>query len=44
MLKRWIAEGVRGLEDKSPANTNRQPLVDLRTRNTIRKLQANPLL
>ena len=44
ILKRWIAEGVRGLEDKSHANTNRQPQVDLRTRNTIRKLQANPLL
>lgn len=42
ILKRWIEEGVRGLEDKSHANTNRQPLVDLRTRNTIRKLQANP--
>src|SRR5258708_30362378 len=36
--------GVHGLEDKSHANTNRQPNVDLRTRNTIRKLQANPLL
>ena len=44
ILKRWIEEGVRGLEDKSHANTNRPPLVDLRTRNTIRKLQANPLL
>jgi len=44
ILKRWVEEGVRGLEDKSRANTNRQPTVDLRTRNTIRKLQANPLL
>ncbi len=44
ILKRWVEEGVRGLEDKSHANTNRQPTVDLRTRNTIRKLQANPLL
>lgn len=35
---------MRGLEDKSHANTNRPPKVDLRTRNTIRKLQANPLL
>ncbi|WP_201392142.1 hypothetical protein [Ktedonobacter sp. SOSP1-52] len=32
------------MEDKSHANTNRQPTVDLRTRSTIRKLQANPLL
>jgi putative transposase len=44
ILKRWVEEGVRGLEDKSHANSNRQPTVDLRTRNTIRKLQANPLL
>lgn len=42
ILKRWIEEGVRGLEDKSHAHTNRQPTVDLWTRNTIRKLQANP--
>jgi putative transposase len=42
ILKRWVEEGVGGLEDKSHTNTNRQPLVDLRTRNTIRKLQANP--
>lgn len=41
ILKRWIKEGVRGLDDKSHTNTNR-PLVDLRTRNTIRKLQENP--
>ena len=40
-LKRWIEEGVRGLDDKSHANTNR-PLVDLRTRNIIRTLQENP--
>ena len=44
ILKRWVEEGVRGLEDKSHANTNRPPTVDLRTRNTIRKLQVNPLL
>ena len=44
MLKREASEGVRGLEDKSHANTNRPPKVDLRTRNTMRKLQANPLL
>jgi len=42
ILKRWIAEGVRGLEDKSHANTHRPPTVDLRTRHTIRRLQANP--
>lgn len=44
ILKRFVEEGVRGLEDKSHANTNRQPTVDLKTRNTIRKLQTNPLL
>lgn len=44
LLKRFVEEGVRGLEDKSHANTNRLPTVDLKTRNTIRKLQANPLL
>jgi hypothetical protein len=44
ILKREASEGVRELEDKSHANTNRPPKVDLRTRNTIRKLQANPLL
>lgn len=44
ILKRWVEEGVRGLEDKSHANTNRQPTVDLGTRNIICRLQANPLL
>jgi len=42
ILKRWIDEGVRGLDDKSRANTHRPPTVALRTRHTIRKLQANP--
>lgn len=44
ILKRWVEEGVRGLSDKSHANTH-QPAVDLPTRNLIRKKQEeNPLL
>jgi putative transposase len=44
ILKRWIEEGVRGLSDKSHANTSK-PGVDLPTRNLIRKKQEeNPLL
>jgi transposase len=42
ILKRWIAEGVRGLDDKSHANLHRPLTVDLRARHTIRRLQANP--
>ena len=42
LLKRWVAEGVRGLDDKSHANTHRPPTVPLRTRQTIRQLQENP--
>jgi hypothetical protein len=43
-LKRWVEEGVRGLPDKSHANTSK-PGVDLPTRNLIRKKQEeNPLL
>jgi putative transposase len=44
ILKRWVEEGVRGLPDKSRANTSK-PGVDLPTRNLIRKKQEeNPLL
>ena len=44
ILKRWVEEGVRGLSDKSHANTSKQG-VDLSTRNVIRKKQEeNPLL
>jgi transposase InsO family protein len=43
-LKRWVEEGVRGLSDKSRANTGK-PGIDLPTRNLIRqKQQENPLL
>src|SRR6266700_2026959 len=45
ILKRWVEEGVRGLEDKSHANTNRQPIVVFRNRHTIcKKHEENPLL
>ncbi|GAC1310878.1 MAG: hypothetical protein NVSMB27_47730 [Ktedonobacteraceae bacterium] len=44
ILKRWVEEGMRGLSDKSHANTSKQG-VDLPTRNVIRKKQEeNPLL
>jgi putative transposase len=44
ILKRWVDEGVRGLPDKSRANTGK-PGVDLPSRNLIRKKQEeNPLL
>ena len=44
ILKRWVEEGVRGLSDKSHANTSKAG-VDLPTRNLIRKKQEeNPLL
>ncbi len=44
ILKRWVDEGVRGLPDKSRANTSK-PGVDLPTRNLMRKKQEeNPLL
>jgi putative transposase len=44
ILKRWLEDGVRGLPDKSHANTSK-PGVDLPTRNLIRKKQEeNPLL
>jgi putative transposase len=42
--KRWVEEGVRGLTDKSRANTSKSE-VDLPTRNLIRKKQEeNSLL
>jgi putative transposase len=40
-LKRWIAEGVHGLEDK-PRGGKRK--ADLRAMNEVRKLQENPEL
>jgi putative transposase len=40
-LKKWIAEGVYGLEDK-PRGRGRK--VDLRAMNEVRKLQENPEL
>ncbi|WP_268905955.1 helix-turn-helix domain-containing protein [Dictyobacter formicarum] len=44
ILKRWVEKGIRGLSDKSHANTSK-PCVDLPTRNLIRKKQEeNPLL
>lgn len=44
ILKRWVAEGVRGLPDTSQANTGKME-VDLQTRHLIRKKQQeNPLL
>jgi len=44
ILKRWVEEEVRGLANKSHANTSKQG-VDLPTRNLIRKKQEeNPLL
>lgn len=38
ILKRWVEEGVRGLPDKSHANTNKLG-VDLPTRNLIREVR-----
>ncbi len=44
ILKRWVEEGVRGLSDKSHANTSK-PGVASSTRHLIRKKQEeNPLL
>ena len=46
ILKRWVEEGVRGMPDKSHANTDKGKTgVGLPTRNLIRKKQLeNPLL
>jgi len=43
-LQRWVEEGVRGLEDKSSAPKHAARKVNLRTIETVRKLQENPLL
>jgi len=43
-LRRWIEEGVRGLDDKSHANTHRVRKVTLAAQSTVRKLQQNPEL
>src|SRR5215213_10488704 len=40
-LKKWIAEGVHGLEDKPREGVRK---VDLRAMNEVRKLQENPEL
>ncbi len=43
-LRRWIEEGVPGLEDKPPIPEHPARKTDLRAMNTIRKLQENPEL
>jgi transposase InsO family protein len=43
-LRRWIDEGVPGLEDKQPIPKHPRRKVDLRMMNTVRKLQENPEL
>ncbi|MBO0791609.1 MAG: helix-turn-helix domain-containing protein [Ktedonobacteraceae bacterium] len=43
-LKRWIEEGVRGLEDKSHAPKHPKRKITLDSMNEIRKLQENPEL
>lgn len=43
-LKRWIAEGVAGLDDKSSAPKQSAHKVTLRAIATIKELQANPEL
>ena len=44
VLKCWIAEGVRGLDDKSHAPKNPARKVNLKAMVAIRRLQANPEL
>jgi len=44
VLTRFRDEGVRGLDDKSHANTRPVRKVDLATKNAVRKLQENPEL
>jgi putative transposase len=44
ILKRWIDEGVRGLEDKSNAPKHPKRKANLDAMNEIRKLQENPEL
>jgi transposase len=43
-LKRWIAEGVAGLDDKSHAPKQPATKVTLRAIATVKELQENPLL
>ena len=43
-LQRWVEEGVRSLDDKSTAPKHPARKVNLRTIETVRKLQKNPLL
>src|SRR5205823_1821459 len=43
-LRRWIDEGVRGLEDKPPIPKRPARKADLAAMNAIRKLQENPEL
>ena len=43
-LKRWIDEGVLGLDDKSHARTSGVRKVDLRAIAAIREIQENPAL
>lgn len=43
-LRRWVAEGVAGLDDKPHARTGGVRTTDLRTVAAVRKLQGNPEL
>jgi len=43
-LRRWIEEGVRGLDDKPPMPKHPKRKADLRVMNEVRKLQENPEL
>ena len=43
-LKRWIEEGIEGLEDKPRGRPRGTGKVDLRAMNEVRKLQKNPEL
>lgn len=43
-LRRWIEEGVAGLDDRPPVPKHPKRKADLRTMNTVRKLQENPEL
>jgi transposase len=42
VLKRWIAEGVQGLDDKSRAPTTPARKTDLKAMAAVRRLQSNP--
>ena len=43
-LRRWIEDGVRGLDDKPHAPTHPARKTDLAALNAVRKLQVNPEL